>query len=71
MLGTNGTRGRYTAEGSFSDNVLWHGKVLDPDKHTDESTIALTKFNKMIKEHPEMESVMLPVRDGITLSRKI
>lgn len=55
----------------LSDNVLWHGKVLDPGKHTDESTIALTKFNKMIKEHPEMESVMLPVRDGITLSRKI
>ena len=55
----------------LSDNVLWHGKVLDPVKHTDESTKALTKFNIMIKEHPEMESVMLPVRDGITLSRKI
>ena len=54
-----------------SDNVLWHGKVLDPDNHKDESTKALTQFNVMLKTHSKLESVMLPIRDGITLSRKI
>lgn len=55
----------------LSDNVLWHGKVLDPENHTDESTKALLQFNTMIKNNETLESVMLPIRDGITLSRKI
>lgn len=55
----------------LSDNVLWHGKVLNPDEHTDDSTKALTEFNELVKNHKDLESVMLPVRDGITLSRKI
>jgi predicted O-methyltransferase YrrM len=55
----------------LSDNVLWHGKVLDSHQHTDDSTKALTAFNRMIVNHKELESVMLPIRDGITLSRKI
>jgi len=55
----------------LSDNVLWHGKVLSPDEHSDESTKALRLFNRKLKEHPKLESVILPIRDGITLSRKI
>ena len=55
----------------LSDNVLWHGKVLDPENHKDESTKALLQFNTMIKTNETLESVMLPIRDGITLSRKI
>ena len=55
----------------LSDNVLWHGKVLKPQQHKDESTRALTEFNQRIKNHPQLESVMLPIRDGITLSRKL
>lgn len=55
----------------LSDNVLWHGKVLDPQKYKDESTKALTEFNLKLKHHPELESVILPIRDGITLSRKL
>jgi predicted O-methyltransferase YrrM len=54
----------------LSDNVLWHGKVLNAEVHTDDSTKALLRFNRMIKEHDQLESVMLPLRDGITLSRK-
>ncbi len=54
----------------LSDNVLWHGKVLNPEEHSDESTQALTEFNQMLRNHKDLESVMLPIRDGITISRK-
>jgi len=55
----------------LSDNVLWHGKVLNSEQHTDASTKALVEFNQRVKNHRELESVMLPIRDGITLSRKL
>jgi predicted O-methyltransferase YrrM len=54
----------------LSDNVLWHGKVLKPEEHSDESTQALTEFNQILRNHKDLESVMLPLRDGITISRK-
>lgn len=54
----------------LSDNVLWHGKVLNPELHEDASTKALVEFNSALKHHESLESVMLPIRDGITLSRK-
>ena len=53
----------------LSDNVLWHGKVLNP-QHSDISTQALIEYNQMLRNHKDLESVMLPLRDGITLSRK-
>jgi predicted O-methyltransferase YrrM len=53
----------------LSDNVLWSGKVLDAVDADDEDTIALKQFNKMINEHPLLETVMLPIRDGLTISR--
>lgn len=53
----------------LSDNVLWSGKVLEEVASDDEDTIALKKYNKMLSEHPLLETVMLPIRDGLTISR--
>ena len=49
------------------DNVLWGGEVLRP---SDEKSRAIHKLNKMIRDNKEVEQVMIPVRDGITLVRK-
>ncbi|SKB66635.1 Predicted O-methyltransferase YrrM [Salegentibacter holothuriorum] len=53
----------------LSDNVLWSGKVVKPVKTDDESTRALLKYNKMLAEDERIETVILPIRDGLTLSR--
>ncbi len=53
----------------LSDNVLWSGKVIEKVKEDDESTQALLKYNKMIAEDPRVETVILPIRDGLTLTR--
>lgn len=53
----------------LTDNVLWSGKVVEEIKEDDESTIALIKYNKMIAEDNRLETVMLPVRDGLSISR--
>lgn len=60
-----------TAPGSviLSDNVLWSGKVLGPVAQKDKATQALLAYNALLKEHPQLETVILPVRDGLTLSR--
>jgi len=52
----------------ISDNVLWHGKVVEPLQPKDLSTPALLEFNKTLKEDPRLTTVMLSVRDGLTLS---
>ncbi|MFP9099475.1 O-methyltransferase [Flavobacterium sp. RHBU_24] len=55
----------------LSDNVLWSGKVLEPVKDNDKSTKVLLDYNKMVKEDPRVETVLLPIRDGLTVSRVI
>jgi caffeoyl-CoA O-methyltransferase len=53
----------------ISDNVLWSGKVLEHAKQNDRSTLALQSYNKMVKNDPRVESLLLPIRDGLTVSR--
>lgn len=56
----------------LSDNVLWSGKILETTfKKDDTSTPALIKYNKLLKEDKRIETVVLPIRDGLTISRKI
>lgn len=50
------------------DNVLWNGTVLDPADHKAE---ALDQFNRIVKQDERVEKVLLPVRDGLTVIRKI
>ena len=53
----------------IADNVLWSGKVLEPA--TDEATESLQIFNKKVAKDSRVETVILAVRDGLTLLRKI
>ncbi|WP_159799562.1 O-methyltransferase [Flavobacterium sp. MK4S-17] len=55
----------------LSDNVLWSGKILEPVKPNDKSTKILLEYNKKLKEDPRVETVLLPIRDGLTVSRVI
>ena len=52
----------------LSDNVLWKGKVTEADKN-DKQTAALKKYNQKIAEDNRVESLILPIRDGLTLTR--
>jgi predicted O-methyltransferase YrrM len=54
----------------LSDNVLWSGKVLEPLKPDDVSTKALLEYNILLKDDERIETVLLPIRDGLTISRK-
>ena len=54
----------------ISDNVLWSGKVLDSEQK-DEETSTLVKFNKIINEDKRFTSIILPIRDGISISRLV
>ena len=53
----------------LSDNVLWSGKVLEPLNPKDISTKVLLEYNQKLKEDPRVETVLLPIRDGLTISR--
>lgn len=53
----------------LSDNVLWSGKVTEIPKQKDEDTKALIAYNAMMNNDPRIETVLLPIRDGLTLSR--
>lgn len=53
----------------LSDNVLWSGKVLEPLNPKDISTKVLLEYNQLLKEDPRVETVLLPIRDGLTVSR--
>ena len=53
----------------LSDNVLWSGKVLEALNPKDTSTKVLLEYNKLINEDSRVETVLLPIRDGLTVTR--
>ena len=55
----------------LSDNVLWHGKVIEKLDPKDKSTKAVLEYNILLKNDPRIETVVLPIRDGLTISRKV
>ncbi len=55
----------------LSDNVLWHGKVVEPIDDKDLSAKAILEYNTLLKTDMRIETVLLPIRDGLTISRKI
>ena len=52
------------------DNVLWRGKVVDA-KNDDKLTKIIQDFNIYVKEDKKTEQVILPLGDGLTISRKL
>ncbi len=53
----------------LSDNVLWSGKVTAAPGEKDLDTQELIRYNRMLNEDPRIETVLLPIRDGLTISR--
>lgn len=55
----------------LADNVLWYGKVLEESKNNDRDTAVLKEFNELLSKDKRVEMLILPVRDGISMIRKI
>ena len=55
----------------LSDNVLWSGKILEEVKANDKSTKVLLEYNELLKNDVRVETVLLPIRDGLTVSRVV
>lgn len=56
----------------MADNVLWSGKVLAKNRKKDDpDTLAILAFNKKVAEDPRVQSVLLPIRDGLMVLRKL
>ena len=55
----------------LADNTLWDGHVVDPDYDRDPQTNGIEDFNDYIVNDPRVEQVILPLRDGLTLIRKL
>ncbi|WP_162127189.1 O-methyltransferase [Flavobacterium phycosphaerae] len=53
----------------LSDNVLWSGKVLEEVKPSDITTKIILEYNELLKNDERVETVLLPIRDGLTFSR--
>lgn len=59
-------------QGGFilADNTLWDGHVIDPAYDYDRQTQGIRAFNDLVANDPRVETVILPIRDGLTLLRK-
>lgn len=55
----------------LADNTLWDGHIIDPAYDKDKQTLGLRAFNDQLKEDDRFEQVILPLRDGLTVIRKI
>jgi predicted O-methyltransferase YrrM len=55
----------------IADNVLWSGKVVQDIPKTDKETKAIVRFNQKIANDARIEKIILPVRDGLSIIRKI
>ena len=55
----------------LTDNVLWHGKIVESSKNQDRVTRLIDNFNKKILEDKSLKTVMIPIRDGISLTLKL
>ena len=53
----------------LSDNVLWSGKVVEKLDPKDQDTKALLEYNSLLNSDKRIETVLLPIRDGLTISR--
>ena len=55
----------------LADNTLWDGHIIDPAYDKDKQTLGLRAFNDKLKEDDRFEQVILPLRDGLTIIRKV
>lgn len=64
---------RHLASGGYivADNTLWDGHVVDPAYDRDAQTQGIRRFNDLVVADPEVECIILPLRDGLTLIRHL
>lgn len=55
----------------IADNVLWKGKVADPNLQKDKRTAIIQEFNRYVHNDTRVENVLLPIRDGLMIARKL
>ena len=55
----------------LADNTLWDGHVVESDYDSDPQTMAVKRFNDMAAADERVEVAMVPIRDGLTIIRKI
>lgn len=55
----------------LADNTLWSGHVVEEEYRRDRQTAAIMRFNDIVASDPRVEKVILPVRDGLTMIRKL
>lgn len=55
----------------LADNTLWDGHILDAETCRDAQSRAIADFNDYVAAHPALEKVILPVRDGLTIMRRV
>ena len=55
----------------IADNILWSGKILEKVEKDDYATQSIINFNNKIKNDERVEKIILPIRDGLSLIRKI
>ena len=55
----------------IADNTLWDGHVVDNDYDSDPQTAAVKRFNDMVADDERVEVAMIPIRDGLTIIRRI
>ena len=55
----------------IADNVLWSGKVTQEISPNDNETSGIVEFNKKVNEDSRVENVLVPVRDGLMVLRKV
>ena len=56
---------------SLADNTLWDGHVFDSAYDKDQQTLGIRRFNDLVAADTRVEKVILPLRDGLTLIRKV
>ena len=63
--------GGWVRSGSIilADNVLWSGKVIEEVAHNDRQTLGLLEFNRIVRDDPRVDQVIVPLRDGLTIIR--
>ena len=55
----------------ITDNILWHGKVVNLDKEIDYKTRKIAEFNKKLANESSLKSIIIPIRDGISIAVKL
>lgn len=55
----------------LADNTLWDGHVVDPSYGKDQQTHGIVSFNDYVRQDSRVDRVILPLRDGLTLIRKL